>query len=450
MKAREVLLIAIFLAAFLAKLYFVTREPLLYNNDAGYYVQHIGEVLRDGFPHVSDPPLAFYYAAAFAAVFGVMLGYKIAISLLSAAIAFPAYLIARRITGKSEAGLAAAFLAAFSATNMFMMGDLLKNMAGLFFGAWFLYFTLRASGRFDARDAIFACLFALLMAGSHFSSAAYVMLAMAPYLVYRPLRDYLGKSFTRESMFCLGLAAMLAVVGLAVIWLGGIGLSGGRLGIVGIYDGGGFSQEPFQRYAVFAVPAILGLLSLERKHLELFLPYVAVGILLAQPFFVDPGWQGRFSWNAYIPVAILAAAGAARFSGDRLLFGGVMLALAAYTLAGFVTAGQSISPIITEGEWEGLLSLHRERPDMAFEGMEGGMRQWAEAAGFTVRPGGGHLLVCDRSAPPQGSWYSGACGMTANAGPEELARLQDEASFGRFHVVPAGWSGPGGGQEPLR
>jgi len=371
-RAYLAILACIFLASFALKMYFVTREPLAYNNDAGYYVEHVSEVLAQGHSDAPEPPLAFYFAAAFASFAGVMLGIKIASSLASAAILFPSAAIAGHVSGKREAAILAAFLAAFSPTSMFMMGDLLKNMLGLFFGAWFIYFALRSSEKFEWPHAAAAAGFAILMLGSHLSSGAFILLAAMPFLAVMAALGIMRGERSPETHFCIG--------------------------------------------AVAAVP----------------------------------GWQMRFAWNAFIPIAVLCAAGAGRFTGERSLFFAAAILLSALALLGFVRSGEAISPIIYENEWDGLLRLHAERPDIAFTGAHGGMKQWIEAAGFAVDDGPGerYLLVCDRSAKAENGWYAGGCGMTAGAESGLMTGIPATARFGRFSVVPAGRFYEAGGGEP--
>lgn len=436
----QALLWLVFLASFSAKLFFLSQEPLLYNNDAGYYVEHIGEVLAGQYPDVSDPPLAFYYAAFFALFFGLMNGAKIAMALASAGIAFPSYMIARRLSGRLDIALLAAFFAAFSSTNMFMAGDLLKNMLGLFFGAWFMYFIIRASDEFSWRDGALACLSAILMLGSHFSSGAFMVLAAAPFLFMRPAMEWRGGGrLSGESMFCLALLAMLFCGGLAIVAAKGLA-SGSSVGVLGLFCDGGLNLSIFTEYSVFLLPVFLGIARLERSRLMVFVPWLFAGFLLSQPFFVEPGWQMRFAWNAYVPVAILSAAGLGYFKDDKKAFLGAAAIVCLLSLSGFVRSGEGISPIIHGDEWEGLLRLHEERPGMVFSGLAGGMQQWVAAAGFgtTAEPvQGSFFLVCDSSIRDKNSWYEGACAMTIRADRAQIGQLPVEASFGRFHVVSA-------------
>jgi hypothetical protein len=440
-RAHAAVLALIFLASLALKLFFLAGEPLVYNNDAGYYVEHIREVLTQGYPDVSDPPLAFYYAGTFAAVFGIMLGFKIAIALASAAIAFPAFKLAERLGGGRDAALLAAFFAAFSPTNMLMTGDLLKNAVGLFFGAWFLYYMLKASEKFSFADAAASALFAILMLGSHFSSGAFTVLSAIPFLLLVPALEWLDKSrISAESWFCISMLAVLMSGGIVIVLAKGM-IGEGSIGVIGQGETVGLNPVFFTEYALFLLPALLGMTRLGRKHAMLFLPWLFMGVLLSQPLITRPDFQMRFAWDAYVPVAILTGIGLGYFRTDQRAFIGACLLVGILTLAGFVRSGLDISPIIYQEEWDGLLKLHSERPDIVFTGMSGGTGQWVAAAGFEVRDDmgeGGYLLVCDGGMKEENPWYGGACDMTVRANPIGTEGLPVVARFGRFTVLRAG------------
>lgn len=434
-------LVAIFILALALKLFFVTGEPLVYNNDAGYYVEHIQEVLRQGYPDVRDPPIPFYYAGLFAAFLGVMLGFKVAISIASAAIAFPVYKITEHIGKKRDAALLAAFLAAFSPTNMFMMGDLLKNMLGLFFGAWFVYFLIKATDRFSMRDAALAAISMALMVGSHLSSSGYIVFTLAPFLALLPIYKYRkGWKLGKESLFCVAMAGLLLAAGAAAILYRGLSVGEGKIGTVGLHGNSGQSLGLFTEYLIFVPFVLLGMRRLKAERLLLFVPWLLMTLLLSQPFFTQPAWESRFIWDAYFMVAVLSALGIGYFRKDKAAYCGLITILAAYSLAGFAHSGQDIGPIIYEEEWEGLLALNEERPDIVFGMVEGGMAQWVNAAGFETAPTlprDGYLLLCDRSEPQPDRWLAGGCMMATSVERQAIDQSAPIARFGRFYVVPA-------------
>jgi len=445
MKKYLLILLAIFLLSFILKVYLVTREPLLYNIDAGYYVKHINEVFTQGYPDVGDPPLAFYYAALFVSVFGMMLGFKIAISLASAAIAFPVYFIVNYITKKKDISLFAAFLVAFSDVNMFMMGDLLKNMLGLFFGAWFIYFVIKTSDKFSIRDALLATVSLFLMVGSHLSSSAYIILCIIPFLILLPVYNYhKTKKFQKESVFCIVVLALLFFSGIAVLLFKGYEF--GNFGIIRL-DMEALSRIGFglfNKYSLYALLFLIGLYSVYKtRYLMLFLTWLLMAFLLTQALFVNEGWTFRFEWNSYVLVAIVSAIGAGYFRKDKPIFYGIITLMAIFLLPMFWEAGHSIAPVINLDEWEGLLALHESRPDIVFTEMFGGAIYWTEAAGFEVSDPSPdkYLLVCmeqHEPLPPHMDMWN-ACHHTMNVPGPLIHELEEqgkiEAQFGRFYVI---------------
>jgi hypothetical protein len=437
------ILLAIFILALALKLLLSTQVYLIHNNDAGYYVKNINEVLQHGYPSASAPPLPFYYAAIFSSVLGVMLGFKVAIALASAGIAFPVYRITEHVAKNKDAALLAAFLAAFSPTNMFMMGDLLKNMCGLFFGMWFVYYLINTTDRFTVRDAALAAASALLMIGSHLSSSAYSMLAVAPFLLIFPAYGYWRKrKLSKESLFSLAMAGMLFLAGSAVILLRGMDVSEGKVGIVGLYGAGDTALVLLDGYGFFLIPVFLGFSRLGRERLMLFLPWLAVAFLLTQPYFASEAWTFRFAWNTYPLVAILSAVGIFHFQKQKAALYGLVAILVIHTLGGFVASGQATHPVLETEEWEGMLKLRAERPDIQLINVGGPMGYWAEAAGLSGsdRPDPEpHFLLCDGMQFRENEWLDFSCRANNPISREEIVRLESEgkvaASFGRFIVV---------------
>ena len=162
--------------------------------DAGYYVMHIQDVFTYGYPRIGDPPIAFYIGALFTWLAGdLFLGFKIAISLFSAAICFPIYKIAKYVTKDRAVAVFAGFLASFSTSNMFIMGDLFKNTVGLFFGVWFVYLTVKSIRETTTRNTALAILAFVLMLGTHFSSSAYLLFSITPLLLLLPIYNFMNK-----------------------------------------------------------------------------------------------------------------------------------------------------------------------------------------------------------------------------------------------------------------
>lgn len=431
------LLALIFFSALILKLYFSTQEYLIHNIDAGYYVKHIGEVFTLGYPQVTDPPIAFYYAAAFVSLFGMMLGFKVAIALVSAGIALPVYKICERLSRNQAVGLLGAFFAAFSPTNMFMMGDLFKNEVGLFFAAWFVYFLIKTTDRFAYRDAALTLLFAGLMVGSHFSTSGYIVFSIAPFLALFPALAYWKeKKLEKEHLFCAAVFTALLLSGMVVILYKGWDLSGGQVGVVGLYGHGELNAHIFDEYSLFLIPAFLALTMMGWKRQMLLVPWLAVAFLLTQTMFVDPAWSGRFVWDSYVLVAILSALGIGYFWKDPMAFAGISALLVLFVLSGFVDSANSTHPVIEEDEWFGLLELNEKYPDMKFAMVHGGLGYWSEAAGIESSPDARHTLICVEERQTGNQWLDGGCEQSAAKIPAFLAReIEHVERFGKFLVV---------------
>jgi hypothetical protein len=425
------------LSALVLKLYFSTQEYLIHNIDAGYYVKHIGEVFTYGYPQVIDPPFAFYYTAAFVSVFGMMLGFKVAIALASAGIAFPVYKICKYLSKNQAVGLLAAFFAAFSPTNMFMMGDLLKNEVGLFFGAWFVYFLIRTTDKFSMKSAALTILFAGLMVGSHFSTSGYIVFSIAPFLALFPALHYWKeRKLEKEHLFCVGMFAALLAAGIVIILLKGWDVSSGEVGVVGLYGRGDLSASLIDEYSIFLLPAFLALSGMKMQRRMLFLPWLAVAFLLSQTLFVRPEWAFRFVWDTYVLVALLSALGAGYFWKDRTAFLGVSVVLLVFVAAGFIESAQRTSPVIEEEEWDGLLAFHDMYPDAEFAMVHGGLGYWVEAAGIDISPEGQFTLICISEHEEMGEWLEGGCQQSAAVVPPFLKEEVDAIDrFGKFLVV---------------
>jgi hypothetical protein len=264
------------------------------------------------------------------------------------------------------------------------------------------------------------------------------MAGIAPFLILKPAYEYWKKKkITQESIFSLVLLVLLVLAGIGVILYRGIDVSEGNIGVIGIYSSEEILDFPlFSEYVIFLIPVFIGLSRLKQRHLQLFVPWLIVTLLLILPLFSKPGWGFRFGWNAYVPIALLSALGVGFFRKQKILFCGIITILGIFTLGGFVTSGLNIHPIIYEDEWEGFLALHESRPDIVLTGAGGGMRHWVEAAGFefVADPSlGSHLLACDHSEHAPNGWLGGSCAMSTLY--EEGMERWAEERVGRFYLV---------------
>jgi hypothetical protein len=175
---------------------------------------------------------------------------------------------------------------------------------------------------------------------------------------------------------------------------------------------------------------------LKRKHLLVFVPWLAVTFLLTLPLFVNPGWTTRFAWNAYLPVAMLSAIGVGYFYKKEAIFLGIILILGLQVIAGFVQAGQDIHPIIYEKEWEWFLQLRERHPERVISGAGGGLSQWLGAAGIPLvndMEEGTHIIACDQSQKTGDRWLDGGCEMAYTYDESMAGRVEEKG--GRFYLI---------------
>ena len=88
------------------------QYPISYGPDGPYYDIQVRYILRTGFPSSNDPPLLYYYLTPFVMITGdSYMGIKIGMSIISAAIAIPAFFLSAlminfmRSVVRSSAGL---------------------------------------------------------------------------------------------------------------------------------------------------------------------------------------------------------------------------------------------------------------------------------------------------------------------------------------------------------
>ena len=107
-----------------------------------------------------------------------------------------------------------------------------------------------------------------------------------------------------------------------------------------------------------------------------------------------------------------------------------------FVSAGFIESAQRTHPIIETVEWNGLLELKENRPDIGFGLVSGGLRYWVEAAGFSVGPDGAFTLICVSENGGTNHWLNDGCMQSAAVVPPFLAReIDSEGRIGRFLLV---------------
>ncbi|MFH1785442.1 MAG: glycosyltransferase family 39 protein [Candidatus Micrarchaeota archaeon] len=397
LKLEHLAVLLIFLFAFIMRIYFLTKYDLLYGVDAGYYFMRVNETLTAGVPDIGiSPPIIFYYLSFFSLVFeDVTIGIKVGAALLSAAMAFPFYFLLLQISKNKKIAILGSFLGAFSYANVRIMEGLLKNLGGLFFGVFFIYFLLRVFEEKKKRDIILTTLSFILMLGTHFSSTAYIVVSLFPFLLLFPAIDYYEKkSLTTEAKLSFCAAIMILICAIFVLAIRPDLITGEGIGTLGLQNlkpgQNWFNFSILGAYSIMIVFILLGLLNiykLNKRHFFLFLIWLIMSLLLMQPIFVDHSWVIRFELMAYLVSVPLMAIGALYLISNKPLFYFSILLICLFNFYLFYQMGDALAPIITNEEWDGFLTLHTAFPNASFTGVSGGIKYWAQAAGLNLTDG---------------------------------------------------------------
>jgi hypothetical protein len=306
---------------------------------------------------------------------------------------FPFYFVLLHLSKNEKIALLGAFLGVFSYANVKIAEDLLKNTGGLFFGLFFIYFFLKAFDEKKKKDLLLAGVSFLLMLATHFSSTAYIVVSVFPFLVLFPIFDLIQtKKLTGEAKISLAIALLIVICAsiLIIIEPGLITDEGiGTLGIQHLRPGQNLINfSIFQNYSfslLFIIPGLLSLYQSNKKHLILFVSWLIMSFLLMQPVFVEQHWLFRFELMAYLAIIPLLALGAGYFAKNSILFYLCAAILCGFTLYFFYNTAMHTGPLITDSEWQGLLQLKDSVPANAtFGGAFGGVGYWIEAAGLSI------------------------------------------------------------------
>jgi len=106
-------------------------DPYPVGVDGYYYVVQVRSLLATGQLNYPAAPLAFFWLAPWAALFGPVAGVKLGAAAGTALAAAPAYALGRRLSGARGAGLVSAALVATSASSQFLAAEFLKQGLGL-------------------------------------------------------------------------------------------------------------------------------------------------------------------------------------------------------------------------------------------------------------------------------------------------------------------------------
>ncbi|MHA1269097.1 MAG: hypothetical protein ACTSPY_04860 [Candidatus Helarchaeota archaeon] len=135
------ILIAIVVISFIYQLILFTIYPYSYGVDGAYYDLNVINILETGKMWSDDNPFIFYYCALWSLLLSnVTLGIKVGIVSLCSLIPVPTFFIVKKFTKNSIAALFGAFISTFNPLLFRMMGDFVKNAAGVLFLLLFVYF----------------------------------------------------------------------------------------------------------------------------------------------------------------------------------------------------------------------------------------------------------------------------------------------------------------------
>jgi len=139
-KYEFLILIAIIIASFIFQLSLFLVCPYSYGVDGAYYDINVINILETGVMWSDDNPFVFYYFTLWALILGdVTLAIKVGIVSLCSLIPVPVYLIVKKFSKNGAAALFGAFISTFNPLLFRMMGDFVKNAAGVLFLLCFIY-----------------------------------------------------------------------------------------------------------------------------------------------------------------------------------------------------------------------------------------------------------------------------------------------------------------------
>jgi hypothetical protein len=121
----------LFVWAFTTRLRFLLETPFPVGVDGYYYAIQVRSLLESGHLFYPAPPLVFLWLAPFAALTDPIVGTKIGAAAGTAAIVFPAYLLAQRLSGDRWASMVGAAIAATSAQSFYLATEFIKQGVGL-------------------------------------------------------------------------------------------------------------------------------------------------------------------------------------------------------------------------------------------------------------------------------------------------------------------------------
>lgn len=370
-------LLLTFLAAFLIRLYFITRSPLIYGDDGPYYLIYTDKVM-----HGVETPfqsLIFYIFAFFAYIFGdITLGIKFVVSLLSALMVIPIFFLAYHITQDRRAAQFAALLAMLSSFNYNIMTQTLKEVGGLLLSVVLIYFvTVTLEKPFKRLKKEIAIIFflALLLPLTHLFSSFYLFSFLLPYLIFVIIYAQIKKDDEKRNLSTV----LLLTISISIILSLGIreilgpgltldirSLTNEKMSID--LSNTKLAGTDFYSYIFFMPFVLVFLYNIFAKWKEIkaqsfLLIWLIVNFIEIQPWFVNSNWDWRFIYISYPLMITLSSVGlSVTYKWKRVPTLLLAIAILIWEAAFLIACGLVFNSVITQDEYLFLLNMRNSLP----------------------------------------------------------------------------------------
>ncbi|MGQ9597212.1 MAG: 6-pyruvoyl-tetrahydropterin synthase-related protein [Thermoproteota archaeon] len=419
-----IMVLTLFLLAFLSYSTALFRSSLMYGIDGAYYLIQVENILKTGVMKYPDPPFSFYLFSMLTLLAGnAMLAIKLCVSLFCSLAAVPSYLLVKRMTKSYVAAAISAFSITFSPGLILMSGEFLKNAMGIPFLLFFLYFLHRLLSGNDNFAVKMATMFFFLLTGlTHILDAGVALLF---FFLQTLLALFSRRRGTRFLRFSLMFLATVFSIG-ALLYFSSKGYT------IDIGKGGIFIQQFIRTLELHPIvdtrdPGGVRAFSYVFIALGLFLAYVNYKegswvdfsflmvssiVLLCLSFpIMPPQWGQRFLLMVPISWFIIIGnlVGYVEKSSARILVATILLAFFIYFQA--IPAFMRIGPVISPLEYADLLSMQMFIPANGIVAMPGhwAWRYWVEyilksdSTGSAQEGKTVYLIVERGSQPPAAS-----------------------------------------------
>ena len=413
-----------FSASLAAYLLLLLRCPLLPGIDGPYYAVQVSHVLRHGCLKYPDPPLAFCAMAALAALLGdTFLAVKVTASVLAALSVIPAYYLMREVTDSRATAALSSLAYSLSFYVLRMLGDFMKNAAGLLWlnlGLWAVLKGLEGELRLRTAATLYASAL-LLSALTHildfWTLLAYASLASLIYLATGPQ----STRSLRMTGIVLGVGGAVTAALFLAPWLTGGDIMKVRslLAELSAPSGAVHPARPPPTpvsAARVAAPVLLaplaalaarGLRSPARSSIVLASSAMALLLNLAP---LSPQLLFRLNLMSCVPLALMLSALAARLAPSERWATATLLVTLAVLAHLSVVGGYVPRPSIPPPAYEELKLVVSKASDAVWLASPR-LRYWLETLTDDVvqhpweaPPGVRVLLLVDRRSPPPPPW----------------------------------------------